>query len=99
VESGVMSLKASYKSTRNAYLTLFFIAAVVIIILAMGITITTLTPAIIFNVLSNLVLLFFSLAACYYWIKYKGLNRWLTLLGIIGVVGFIVLGIIKDKNP
>jgi hypothetical protein len=50
------------------------------------------------NIILIAVLLVISISACYFWTKYKGLNKWLMLLGIIPMIGFIIISVIEDRN-
>ena len=39
-----------------------------------------------------------STIGCYYWARLKGLPRWLMLVGLLPVVGWLVLAFIPDRR-
>lgn len=49
-------------------------------------------------IIISVVVMCINIAGCYYWLKYKGRSIWFLPLSLIGLFGWIVLAMLKDKN-
>jgi hypothetical protein len=85
--------KEHYRSLRNWFIWLSVACYIIAIIIAFDSAIST---AVV--VVAELVGLALDLFGCYYWVRYKGLNKWLYLLGVISWIGWLILMTLKDKT-
>jgi hypothetical protein len=85
-------LKSHYKNLRDW----FILAYVVMFLIGRFISIAVSLPwSVVIPI--DLIQVAVGLTGCYYWTKYKGRNPWLTVLGIFGPLGWLVLMLLKDK--
>ena len=54
--------------------------------------------ALVINIITIFFFLSLYILTCFYWAMYKGRNKWFMLLGLVGLLGFIPLALIKDKS-
>jgi len=84
-------LKLHYKSMRNGFLVAY------LIIFAIGRMASTSGLPWAIAIPLDLIQIVIGLIGSYNWMKYKGRNPWLTVLGIFGPLGWLVLMLLKDK--